>query len=352
MIATKKRPGLAWVLSFILTVATIVTPATVYANTPGIPNPIQASFPADVSNQHKGNAIVKAPLDDDRLLVSVNGMDVALNVSEETLAIDSKTGLPASIKDLKINDAIFVYYSRAMTKSIPPQSRAIAIVTRVESDKSHAELFTVREIISRADSDVRALNKEGDLIVTFQKGISMTPYKAGQTISMEDIQVGTQLFIWYEIVAMSYPGQTGATKAVLVGQEEGLGARAVYTPMAGVDAAAVAIEGKAIQLNGKKLMDQQGLLMLPLRAVAEGLGFKVTWQGEDRSILLDDGIVKTTLFIGQDSYFKASSQAIGLTQSFPLGAAPVLIDSSTYVPASLFNFLYSNGGAVEIEIKE
>ena len=68
--------------------------------------------------------------------------------------------------------------------------------------------------------------------------------------------------------------------------------------------------------------------MLPLRAVAEDIGFKVTWNGVDRSILLDNGTVKTTLYIGEDRYFKASSQAIGLTQNFHLGAAPTFIEKS------------------------
>lgn len=179
----------------------------------------------------------------------------------------------------------------------------------------------------------------------------LVSYKTKQIVSLSDIHVGTQLFIWYDIVALSYPGQTGATKAVLVGQEEGLGVRAVYTPMTGLETLTVTINDKPIQLAGKKLIDQNGLLMLPLRSVAEGLGFKVTWNGEDKSIHLDNGTVKTTLYIGADSYFKASSRALGLTQSFNLGAAPVLISDKTYVPASLFNLLYSDNEAVKLQVK-
>ncbi len=352
MKTTQKRSRHALVISFILAMATIATPASMYAGTPGAEASDMAVLPSDLSNQQKGSAIIKAQLLNNQLLVNVNGMDVALNISEDTLVIDSKTGLQASLEDLKVNDNIFVYYSLAMTKSLPPQSHAIAIVTQVESDQSHAELFTVREIISRNDGVVRALNKEGNLIVAFQKEVPLTSYNPGETASIDDIQVGTQLFIWYEIVALSYPGQTGATKAVLVGQEEGLGVRAIYTPMAGANAATVIIQGKPVVLNGKKLMNQDGLLMLPLRTVAENLGFRVTWNGTERSVLLDDGTVKTTLFIGQDGFFKASSQAIGLTQNFSLGAPPMLIDSTTYVPASLFNLLYSDNSAVKIEMKE
>ena len=361
---TKKNWAIAMALSLTLGVSSLVAPLTAYADTSTAAAPVSEapvliseapaliSMPQNLVNYLQGDAIVKTPLENGQLFVTVNDMDVVLNISDETLAISTKTGLPASLKDLKANDRIFVYYSAAMTRSLPPQSHAIAIVTEVEKDKSHAQLFTVKEVISQKAGEVRALNKEGDLIVTFTKDISLTPFKTKQMTSLEDITVGTQLFIWYDIVAMSYPGQTGATKAVLIGQEEGFGPRAVYTPWTGLDAVIVKINNIAITLGDKKLMDQNGLLMLPLSTVAQNLGFKVTWNSKDRSILLDDGTVKTTIVIGEDSYFKASSKAIGLTQSFNLGVAPTIINGRTYVPASLFNLLYSDSKAVKIEIKQ
>lgn len=309
MKAQKKGLAFALILSLTLVVASVATPMMAFADAFGIETP-------SVSDQLRGNAIVKVPLIDAQLLVHVNEMDLVLNISEETLVIDSKTGLPASLTDLKVDNTIFVYYSAAMMKSLPPQSHAIAIVTQVEKNKSHAELFTVKEIISEKDGEIRALNKEGDLIVAFLEEISLTPFKTKQIVTIDDIKVGTQLFIWYEIVALSYPGQTAATKAVLVGH-----------------------------------LDENGFLTLPLRAVAEAFGFQVTWNGEERSVFLDDGVVKTTLFIGEDSYFKASSQAIGLTQAFQLGLAPTIVDSRTYVPASFFDFIYNVNDAVEIELK-
>ncbi|MEG2584399.1 MAG: hypothetical protein RSA27_07830, partial [Oscillospiraceae bacterium] len=40
--------------------------------------------------------------------------------------------------------------------------------------------------------------------------------------------------------------------------------------------------------------------------------------------------------------YRASSKAIGLTQAKPLGTSPRLIDDSTYVPANLFNLLFTS----------
>lgn len=357
MKTNKKSLALALTLSATVALTAVATPITALAETPVIEAITIQESKLDRRKTYdssvlKGNAIVKKPFENGkRLLVTVNDMDIALSITEKTLVIDSQTGLATSLNDLKVDDTIFVYYSAMMTKSLPPQAHAVAIVTQVQKDQSHAEFFTVKEIISKEDGEVRALNKEGDLIVTFLKENQLTPYKTKKNVSIDDIQVGTQLFIWYDVMLTSYPGQTAAVKAVLVGQEEGLGVRAVYTPMAGTDFVTVTIQDKAIQLGGKELRNQDGLLMLPLRAVAEGLGFTVTWNGEDQSIFLDNGIVDTTLYIGQDSYFKASSQTIGLTQNFELGVAPTLIDDSTFVPASLFNLLYSDNDAVKLEPK-
>lgn len=300
----------------------------------------------DGSRLLKGEALVKSGADDQRLLVTVEGRDVLLLISDETLIIDTKTGLPGSLKDVKAKDLVYVYYSAAMTKSLPPQSQAIALITGVEPGKTHAELFTVREIVSRGSGEVRALNTEAGLIASFHKETALSPYKTKQIVSVEDIKVGTRLFIWYDIVAMSYPGQTGATRAVLIGQEEGLGVRAVYTPMAGAASAKLTIAGKELAFTDRVPEDAKGRLMVPLRACADQLGFKLTWDGDTKSVHMDNGVVNTTLQIGDDSYFKASSQAIGLTQPFSLGAAPALIEGNTYVPAALFNLLYSDNDAV------
>lgn len=84
-------------------------------------------------------------------------------------------------------------------------------------------------------------------------------------------------------------------------------------------------------------------IMLPLRATAEKLGFKVVWNEENQSIDLDDGEVNTKVYIGKDNYYMASSTAIGMSAPTALGAAPVLKGDKTYVPAGMFEILCGKG---------
>lgn len=70
----------------------------------------------------------------------------------------------------------------------------------------------------------------------------------------------------------------------------------------GVAAVSAAVQGS---------YTENGVEMVPLRKTAEALGFKVVWNGENQSIDLDNGEVNTKVYIGEGSYYMASSVAIG-----------------------------------------
>lgn len=101
----------------------------------------------------------------------------------------------------------------------------------------------------------------------------------------------------------------------------------------------VVINNEKLNLGESKVFESEKNIMLPLRKVAEKLGFKVEWNDERKGVTLDDGTVNTTVYIGEDTYYMASSIAIGMSAPTPLGTAPVLKNSTTYVPAELFNVL-------------
>ena len=109
----------------------------------------------------------------------------------------------------------------------------------------------------------------------------------------------------------------------------------------------VEINGETLNLGGASVYKTNDKFMIPVRAIAEKLGFTVTWDEEKQGVKLDNGEVNTVLYIGEDTYYMASSVAIGMSAPTPLGAAPELKDSTTYVPAELFNVLYCNPDTVK-----
>ena len=80
------------------------------------------------------------------------------------------------------------------------------------------------------------------------------------------------------------------------------------------------VNGKAMQLDS--YTTENGTLMVPVRALAEALGFKVTWNNGEVNI--NDGEMQCDLRIGEENYFvyTAIKDAIGMSAPFTLGSAP------------------------------
>lgn len=98
-----------------------------------------------------------------------------------------------------------------------------------------------------------------------------------------------------------------------------------------------------VVLNGVKLPTPLKLLndqtkMVPLREMAEGLGYKVIWNGSTRSIELVKGAVYITIDTRSNAYTFARRAPEALTK----GAT--IIDGKTYVPVDFIEN-YLNAGA-------
>ena len=99
----------------------------------------------------------------------------------------------------------------------------------------------------------------------------------------------------------------------------------------------LAAPGFAIEVDGEQA-NVRACVMVPLRDVAEKLGFTVAW---------DNGVVTVTgaeryvqLTVGENQYFAAPTQEGVMGASlFSLGCAPVLMGNATYVPVELFDAL-------------
>ncbi len=82
-------------------------------------------------------------------------------------------------------------------------------------------------------------------------------------------------------------------------------------------------------VDGVPVVVENDITLIPLRAVAEGLGYTVTWIEDAQAITLEKGPQFIQMAIGEDAY-TFSRRA---PQS--LGTAPVLVDGCvTHVPAS------------------
>ena len=100
----------------------------------------------------------------------------------------------------------------------------------------------------------------------------------------------------------------------------------------------ILVDGKVIAAPRPSVRD--GVIMLPLRQIAEALGLTIVWYDADRRVTVGDDYV---LWIGKAQLSDDSGKT---TREF--GPAPEIIDGRTYVPLPFFNFgLTGYSAAVE-----
>lgn len=104
----------------------------------------------------------------------------------------------------------------------------------------------------------------------------------------------------------------------------------------------VTVDGSSVDLKGQLPTLYEGKVMLPLRTVAEAMGFKVKWDGKNYKAVLSNGKIQSNVEIGFDSYTYESMNAIGMSAPFSAGVAPMLVDGSVYVPAAYFTMFARN----------
>lgn len=88
-----------------------------------------------------------------------------------------------------------------------------------------------------------------------------------------------------------------------------------------------------IKIENAKIIENNSVDMLPVRAVAEALGYNVSWNNETKSVVVENVPGYYTFSIGTDGYTRAKTAAM------PLGQPPVLENGVTYVPVSFFTEL-------------
>ena len=264
--------------------------------------------------------------------------ELVVNLGENTLVADAKAGTVVQMTDVanqteafKKGDEIVITYGPAMTASLPPQVSAEAVAIHMDNEHAAPHLLTAEHVTRNADGSVTALTDNGGLYVTVGKDTPAAPLRTKNIVTNQDIRMGTTFFAWYDVVMESYPGQTHATRVLLLPEED--------------RALTIISEGDIAIGEGKV---ENGVAMVPLRLVAEKLGFTVTWNGEAQSVKLSNGTREMTVVLGQDSYNFAAAQEtglVGMSSPVSLGAAPYEVDGTTWAPAELVNLLVDGSPA-------
>ena len=132
---------------------------------------------------------------------------VAAVITDNTYLLDGKNAKAKKLRSFKVGKEVTVYYSPKMTRSIPPQTEAYAVVLGDNSEKV-GKFFKVEEVtLSEDGAYVTVVNTNESLVATIDK-------KANKNFA--EIKAGDELLLWYDMMTMSLPARTNAKKTVVL----------------------------------------------------------------------------------------------------------------------------------------
>ncbi len=145
-------------------------------------------------------------INDDMITVKDKDSDrsVALIVRWDTEILNGKNGDDVELNRLHVGDELTAYYSPIATRSIPPQSRAYALVM---GSGEHDGIYMHVDSVEQTKYGTRILNTNKDMYVTIPENVND---------DAKDLKKGDRVLVWYDFVALSLPGQATATKAKIL----------------------------------------------------------------------------------------------------------------------------------------
>lgn len=240
--------------------------------------------------------------------------EIVLHVPDNAYLLNAQDGTTVSFGHLKKGDIITAYYGPQLAKSLPPQGTAIALLVGDQKQGGAGMYMEVAKLEEMSNGSIRVLCTNGERLVT------ITPDVFGQ---IANIKEGSKLVVWYDIMTMSMPGQAKATKVVLLSDKKSI---QIHT-----GAGTIVIDGQEIALGEYDVIQTTPTtIMLPLRVMAEALGYTVSWDGDKGTVELQSSVgTIATMTIGSKEYGK-------LKMAVPLDDAPEIVNGKTLVPVEFF----------------
>lgn len=291
--------------------------------------------------------VVKADKDVIETTTDVQNKDdqnntVNLKITDDTVVYDN-LGNKKALSDLGEGSTITVY-----TGSYEPTP----LILPVEYTANVIIINGDQEGNTNVDTYFAEEGTEEDWYTNAANNLTITADENTKVVDKNDEEyVGDfnkkDLIVFYGPSTKSVPAQTTATKVVVLGENEAAlkqieaaknatpapttAPEATTTPEV-TEAPQVSYAGLEKVVIGDKTVEdvyaKDNTTMVPLREVAEAAGFTVTWDAENRAVILNDGIY--SLKIGENSYVK------GKMMPLTLSAAPEIVNDLTYVPAEFF----------------
>jgi len=250
------------------------------------------------------------------------------NENPAMLVTSWKTVFPFE-SEIKEGDTVTGYYlaDAPMIAIWPPQYTIAVLAAGTPADLSlSVDRFFTMEMEGR---EGWMLNKGGNL--AFQIGEDTEVVLANGDDFKDGHIEGRRMIVIYGPSTRSYPAQTTAIKVIVLYEDAVTGPEPIPEWM--LDGSVIDATGWPILVDGEQIeapaafQTEDGIVMVPVRAVADALGYEVKWDHETKSVMLG---VAIHLWIGNTEVH------FGRMAPIVIPTAPQIVDGSTYVPLDFF----------------
>lgn len=293
----KNKKIITLALATALTVSTL-TPA--FANPALVIDEISAADSVIVSQEEKIEfvetigVVQETNVQEQYIMVKTEQDIIQFNLSDHTWLVDGQNGTPLTLAELAGKEVV-ISHSEAMTKSLPAQSYAYAVITKGDMFPNYA----VVEAVDRTEDGACLTIRNGGVLVTVTDNAHVTPFRTRNIVKMQDLQPGDQVVLYYDLVTLSYPGQAVTDRVVLL----------------------QAAEETTVSDN-----------LVSLRDAIDGMGFQIRWNADSQTVTLQKDAFSATIIIGNENY--------GINKMRVLAQAPELRNGRTYVSQNFVDTLF------------
>lgn len=287
--------------------------------------PISAQVPARMGPVQIWGSATR--LEDGSLLIE-NDTDGAVHDAVivrlgDAPVLDAVSGLPLAPDSLKDGDTVYAWVGPAMTMSLPPQTSATVVVANIPADYAVPQYYEVAEIQPQAVAAIYpappltkvTLTAVGGTTLTITDDAVLAPHLTKNIVTLESLAPGEHILVWKDAA--------GAVTKVLVFP---------YAYRGYIDWSEenqVRLSGQLLDAPGRTV---DGVVYLPVRAVAQAVGCDVTWESGKGAVVSATG---ETVF----SVLPGASEAQTPDGGWSFLGTCFIDQGVTYLPAEALSML-------------
>ncbi|MEG1658853.1 MAG: stalk domain-containing protein [Oscillibacter sp.] len=198
---------------------------------------------------------------------------------DRMVILDAVSGDPLTMADLKDGEMVYAYIGNAVTASLPPQGTAKLVLAHIPADFAVPSYYEITGA-SVKDKTTTITVAGGETVVVPETAVFF-PYLTKNVVSQMDLIPGAHILAWTDmkgvvnrvmVFAYSYRGYLEVSKT------------------------------GEISLSGEKLTVPAKIApetLLPVRAVAEAMGYQVTWNAATGATISQGGVTVGSFLPGQ-----------------------------------------------------